>query len=57
MYPITLRKAGQRHHEVILERPDAAPDLKIELQFAFELCITDVDTYRRAQQKRTQHSQ
>ena len=56
MDPISLCHADQRHHEVTLERPDEAPDLKVDLQFAHDLRAADMDAHRRAQGNRTQYS-
>ena len=56
MDPISLCHADARHHEVTLERPDEAPDLKVDLQFAHDLRAADMDAHRRAQGNRTQYS-
>ena len=56
MDPISWCHADQRHHEVTLERPDEAPDLKVDLQFAHDLRAADMDAHRRAQGNRTQYS-
>ena len=56
MDPIKLCHADQRRHELTLDRPNDAPDLSVDLQFAHDLRAADMDAHRRAQGNRTQYS-
>ena len=56
MDPIKLCHADQRRHELTLDRPNDAPDLSVDLQFAHDLRAADMGAHRRAQGNRTQYS-